>query len=302
MWSLRRPAVAQLVLSSSMPTISALEPVRDISIHFVNKAVTNFVRYHSVTVGDKSFTIAQMSRDGVSCSRIYSPDVAVVECSGLQIEIPDAAQSADCFVDEDAKASFLALKSRSLAMRAPIKLPTPSEHSSAITNYSPSSLRARQIGCGISGGTELVGDGNPHQNYLHKQLSVRTRLPCSSPLHPECDQLINSFIRNNTPARMPLLVSSADLTPNPTRSVSPFLAPQTAFLTRGSLYRKSGQQATSTIATVILEMSSASGIISRTLPVSYWFRAMRPTLTSCYRHDQALLIQQLRHRNEILQG
>ncbi|KAH7071228.1 hypothetical protein BKA63DRAFT_493066 [Paraphoma chrysanthemicola] len=118
------------------------------------------------TIGSNTFDIISKSQDGVSCTRMYNGIIATVTCSGVSFDIPaGVASSAECFTDDDAKASFLALRSMSLGA---IDDPTPIEQRS--TPVQAFRLRGRQQ-CHNEVGTVQVGDGNPHQNYYHKQLS-----------------------------------------------------------------------------------------------------------------------------------
>ncbi|KAF2828371.1 hypothetical protein CC86DRAFT_465212 [Ophiobolus disseminans] len=127
------------------------------------------------TTGGTTFAIQTTPQNGVSCNRIYNGDVAVVECTNVKLDVPEnAALSADCFHDETAKESFRALKSRSVALSArSMNIPSPSEHANAPPAPNSFRLRGRQVpgSCGPNPGFELTGNGNPHQNYFHKQLS-----------------------------------------------------------------------------------------------------------------------------------
>jgi hypothetical protein len=125
------------------------------------------------------------SQEGVHCNRIYSSDIAVVECTNLDINdiSKGAATSLDCFHDSNTAAEFHALKGRRAAMNNnSYTIPSPSEHANAITGgVEVFKIRGRQTSgflpgqggsCAPNPGPSLVGDGNPHQNYFHKQLSV----------------------------------------------------------------------------------------------------------------------------------
>jgi hypothetical protein len=113
----------------------------------------------------------------VSCNRIYSNDVAVIECSSIKLDIPEGvATTADCFHHEDSKEEFHMLKRRNTVINGPKAVAEPLEQRSS-PKPDIFGLRNRQIGCGPQNGYELVGDGNPHQNYYLKQLSVSTSSP-----------------------------------------------------------------------------------------------------------------------------
>jgi hypothetical protein len=123
-----------------------------------------------LTLGDKKFDILSQPTDGGPvCTRIYSGEIAVVECTGITLDIPvGAAKSADCFSHEHTKAAFLSLKSRSDDLAnatAHVEGPNmPAFHSRI--------LGERQTTCITNTDVSVVGDGNPHQNFLHKQISV----------------------------------------------------------------------------------------------------------------------------------
>jgi hypothetical protein len=132
------------------------------------------------------------SLDGISCNRIYSSEIAVVECTGLNIDVlQEAVTSVDCFHDENMTAEFHALKGRSATMNNnSYTIPTPSEHANAIAGGAEArKIRGRQsliigTGCPKNTGPSLVGDGDPHQNYFHKQLSVSPHLLYTSSISP----------------------------------------------------------------------------------------------------------------------
>ncbi|EAT81080.2 hypothetical protein SNOG_11372 [Parastagonospora nodorum SN15] len=121
------------------------------------------------TVGDKKFEVLSNPEDGPVCTRIYDEAIAVVECTGVDYDVPESAATSaeDCFFHEDNKAAFRTLKSRSENLHlvgAPVEKPVMPPFHSRI-------LGSRQACMFSQYNTKLVGDGNPHQNYLHKQLS-----------------------------------------------------------------------------------------------------------------------------------
>lgn len=119
------------------------------------------------TANGKTFDIISKSQDGISCSRKYNGVVAVVECSNLKFDVPEsAALSANCFTDDEATSSFLALRSINVnAMNSPAPVEQRSTPSQTFR------LRGRQQ-CYDQTGTTQIGDGDPHQNFYHKQISV----------------------------------------------------------------------------------------------------------------------------------
>jgi hypothetical protein len=96
--------------------------------------------------------------------------MAVTECTGIGLDagaLADSATSADCFEHEHVKASFRSLKTRSvdiLDATAHAEQPKmPAFHSR---------IQGRQTTCSTSRQAVVVGDGNPHQNFIHKQITV----------------------------------------------------------------------------------------------------------------------------------
>jgi hypothetical protein len=128
----------------------------------------------SFTVGDKKYEVLSKPEAGPVCSRIYNGDIAVVECTGVDYDVPEgvATSAEDCFSHEENKAAFRSLRSRSDNLQsasAPAEQPAmPSFHSRI--------LGRRQTTCISNTDVVKVGDGNPHQNYLHKQISVSSYL------------------------------------------------------------------------------------------------------------------------------
>lgn len=126
------------------------------------------------TVGSKAFEATHVPQDGgVSCHRIYSGTIAIVECTGIDIAVPaGAAESADCFTHTHAKESFRRLKSRSLDILNATEHVEPfTEADDDAAPWFLSRILPRQR-CWIGTETYPVDNPDPHQNYLHKQLSV----------------------------------------------------------------------------------------------------------------------------------
>jgi hypothetical protein len=123
-----------------------------------------------LTIGDKKFEIGIEPKDGPVCTSIYNEYLATVECTGIDMDIPEgAAKSADCFTHEHVKATFNLLKSRSVDIlnatehvEQPIEEPTMSPFHSRILG--PRQKPEPIIGiekCNIEVVTEKIGDGNP---------------------------------------------------------------------------------------------------------------------------------------------
>ncbi|KPM44436.1 hypothetical protein AK830_g2087 [Neonectria ditissima] len=116
--------------------------------------------FGNFTVGEKKYLVHSKAEysGGPTCTRKYDDKVTVVECSGLdwvpssKVEIDE-----DCHDDEDAKTAFRFLTRRAVIPQGSVK-----REANPIVDPPD---------CNIQEGTFLVGDGNPHQNYFHKQLS-----------------------------------------------------------------------------------------------------------------------------------
>ncbi|KAF2022625.1 hypothetical protein EK21DRAFT_82865, partial [Setomelanomma holmii] len=105
-------------------------------------------------IGSNAFDITSQSQEGVSCNRIYNGIIATGICFGVKFDVPEGlATSSDCFTDGDTTASFLALKWRSLGAMKPVTATPVQQPDTPSQTF------------------RLLGDGDPHQNYYHKQLS-----------------------------------------------------------------------------------------------------------------------------------
>ncbi|EAT91952.1 hypothetical protein SNOG_00457 [Parastagonospora nodorum SN15] len=106
--------------------------------------------------------------------RKFSNLVATVECSNVALDVqePGKVSSEDCFKEDEAKAAFHSLKSRNIKRVRSLSATPMTDNSQEQTPANPLRLHARQIICTSSSSTELVGDGDPHQNQLHRQISL----------------------------------------------------------------------------------------------------------------------------------
>ncbi|RBA17472.1 hypothetical protein FPRO05_02196 [Fusarium proliferatum] len=113
------------------------------------------------TVGDASYLVHSLPEwsGGPACSRIFNPQYTLVQCSNVTWDSTDVVKDkADaCFSDSTTDGELQSLQRRSLSHEM----------------HSPGAeLEKRQTFCsGWFTRTRLVGDGDPHQNYYHKQLS-----------------------------------------------------------------------------------------------------------------------------------
>ncbi|KAF7556449.1 hypothetical protein G7Z17_g1443 [Cylindrodendrum hubeiense] len=88
---------------------------------------------------------------GPACSKKYNGEVALLQCAGVDWAAKNISTTAvtGCFQYDDSDITFAHLEGRKPAVKRQEK---------------------RQI-CHADYGTRLVGDGDPHQNFYHKQLS-----------------------------------------------------------------------------------------------------------------------------------
>ncbi|KAG5749067.1 hypothetical protein H9Q69_011457 [Fusarium xylarioides] len=114
------------------------------------------------TVGDASYLVYSLSgwSGGPACSRISNPQYTLIQCSNVTWDSTDIVvkdKKDSCFSDSTTDGELQSLQRRSLSHEM---------HSRG------AELEKRQTFCsGWFTRTTLVGDGDPHQNYFHKQLS-----------------------------------------------------------------------------------------------------------------------------------
>ncbi|KAG5747388.1 hypothetical protein H9Q70_009931 [Fusarium xylarioides] len=118
----------------------------------------------SFTVGNTTYRVHSNpeSSGGPACSRVFNPKYTLVQCSGVNWDASDAIgdKPRDCFAESytDGELQFL--------------------HNGVLNETSQMHKRGwwdkfkENMRDGFSSSRkELVGDGNPRQHYLHKQLS-----------------------------------------------------------------------------------------------------------------------------------
>ncbi len=125
-------------------------------------------------VNDKKYEVVSQPENGPVCTRIYNGDIAIVECTGVDYDVPKGVETSadDCFSHEENKATFRSLRSRSDNVHG---ASAPSDQP-AMPSFHSRILGSRQTTCISNTDVVKVGDGDPHQNYLHKQISVSARL------------------------------------------------------------------------------------------------------------------------------
>ncbi|KAH7263798.1 hypothetical protein BKA59DRAFT_490108 [Fusarium tricinctum] len=116
----------------------------------------NEAGFGNFTVGDASYLVHSKAdwSGGPECSRVFNPGYALVQCSGVDWDPKDLVESdaTKCFEGSQTNGELQSLQKRS--------------------EPQDSELEARQFQCSSwITRTDLVGNGDPHQNYFHKQLS-----------------------------------------------------------------------------------------------------------------------------------
>ncbi|KJZ73726.1 hypothetical protein HIM_06844 [Hirsutella minnesotensis 3608] len=142
-----------------------------------------------ITVDGYKYTIHSKPKHsgGIVCDSLYNSQESFFSCKiDLHLDTQSAAMDLhtveNCFSQPGVGNLRGALKNMVtasgllahrdspdlFAVTRPEALPKPSNDTSFIN----STIHARQIACGITSSRPvLVGDGNPHQNWLHKQIS-----------------------------------------------------------------------------------------------------------------------------------
>lgn len=133
----------------------------------------------SFTVGDKKFAVLSQPEAGHPvCTRIYNGDIAVVECTGVDYSVPagTATSADDCFKHEANKMAFRSLSTRSGDVQNAGQQSEQPSNQPSMPSFHSRILGTRQTACISNTDVTLVGNGDPHQNFLHKQISVSSSL------------------------------------------------------------------------------------------------------------------------------
>lgn len=131
----------------------------------------------TITLGTTTYKVHEDPNvsGGVSCTKMYDEQEIFVTCAAtvpasLQLAPLNARDKTDCFENGNSPI----LQSIANSMSAQITTPSINERS---VEEAPRSLEERQGACGTwSSYTALEGNGDPHQNYFLKQLSVSLNL------------------------------------------------------------------------------------------------------------------------------
>ncbi|KAF5011964.1 hypothetical protein FDECE_1970 [Fusarium decemcellulare] len=113
------------------------------------------------TVGDSRYLVHSKPEHsgGPQCSKVFNPEYALVQCSGVSWEAKDVVESkaTECFQSEGTHGAMKSIQRRTQGHEMHAR---------------SAELEERQYQCsGWTTSTTLVGNGDPHQNYYHKQLS-----------------------------------------------------------------------------------------------------------------------------------
>ncbi|KAF5660303.1 hypothetical protein FCIRC_12181 [Fusarium circinatum] len=114
--------------------------------------------FGNFTVGANKYLVHSKAKysGGPICTKKFSAEATVVECSGLSWEPNKAKVEDNCHDKDEAKGALRLLSSKGSASGFAKREANP-------INDPPA--------CSVLTRTSLVGDGDPHQNYFHKQLS-----------------------------------------------------------------------------------------------------------------------------------
>ncbi|KAF4426135.1 hypothetical protein F53441_14140 [Fusarium austroafricanum] len=113
------------------------------------------------TVGDSSFMIHSKPEwsGGPACSRVFNPEYTLVQCSGVEWDAEGVVKdkATDCFGNSHTDGELKSLERRGQGHEMHTR---------------DAGLEERQYQCAVwTTHPTLVNDGDPHQNYFHKQLS-----------------------------------------------------------------------------------------------------------------------------------
>lgn len=137
----------------------------------------------TLTIGSTTYKVHENPEisGGITCTRVFNDVEMYMTCtatvpSSLQLTPISKRDSTNCFQSG----------SPGLQMTANAMLngaaPPPAGN---ITARKAEAINKRQAPCGSwTGETQIVGDGNPHQNYLLKQLSVSSQSPFKTSSFP----------------------------------------------------------------------------------------------------------------------
>ena len=130
----------------------------------------------NISVGGTSYPLHSnpADRDSPVCLRVYNEDVVEVQCSiALKMIVrptPDSANATDDCFTENKTPSMLDFRSSLISPNTDNSTSEPAQHLSTVPAKRSSKLVPKQ--CVTSHSTIKIGDGDPHQNFLHKQVSV----------------------------------------------------------------------------------------------------------------------------------
>lgn len=137
----------------------------------------------TITVGPSTYTVHENPKysGGISCHRMYNDHESVMVCDdvplplSVQLSPINESDRPSCF----GQPTGMSLQRAAEAIKVVDTFPMPLEEDNSTSTTPMNNLEERQTGaCSMwSPATRRVGDGNPHQNYWRKQLSVSWKLP-----------------------------------------------------------------------------------------------------------------------------
>ncbi|PWY75429.1 hypothetical protein BO70DRAFT_253382, partial [Aspergillus heteromorphus CBS 117.55] len=153
----------------------------------------------NLTIGSTTYTVHQdpTTSGGITCARLYDDLESFLTCSvpvpvSLSLTPADSQNRTSCFKDISGLSLYRAYGAIVAQQGKGSAAPASSSSRSQTSSSSSSNTCSNKIN------TTLVGDGNPHQNYLNKQLSPNTNctttpctLPSASPNSPSYSTTIN---------------------------------------------------------------------------------------------------------------
>ncbi|KAG9255663.1 uncharacterized protein F5Z01DRAFT_651753 [Emericellopsis atlantica] len=127
--------------------------------------------FGNFSIGDDKF-LAHSNPEhsgGPTCSKKYNAEAAVIECSGISWTPSQASIEEDCHDDAEVKAilDFFTSKNRELAEPPKRTRDLGQGHGADLFPRVP----PPPPDCSPNYGVNVVGNGNPHQNYFDQQLS-----------------------------------------------------------------------------------------------------------------------------------
>jgi hypothetical protein len=134
-----------------------------------------------ITIGPTVYKVHENPKfsGGITCARLYNNAGAFTTCNAsIPVSLQVTALGERSLPGYFTNSAISNLKKAYKSIRTANSSPEPAiAQLNETVQRANDSLHARQYTCSQwSSGTSRVGDGNPHQNYWHKQLSVSAHL------------------------------------------------------------------------------------------------------------------------------